>query len=264
MKYFQLVETYPGSPELGALYSEQPHPSKDKTAYAECGKLAGVPLFDLQKYPKFWRPILRKSNPPYIVLLFKHHSGIQERPLPHNIERLKKEAKVHSIKRVSDGTVFTVGDRIYAHRDSHIIYTIKEIELWYDHEVIFYTKEENTGYVGGSKQQGVNMGVCFQSLTPLIKTEDGYEIFNENELLWDVSTENWDYLGQTQAQFFAGCLKGMSDRKAFYKKKNAKRFLLLNRPMLSVNDLLNYLKSVNLEVENLDPKFIKFLKRLKK
>ena len=95
MKY-KLIKEYPGSPRLGTI--------TDRTMYFP------------EYYPSFWQPVVEKD---YEILSLARFCSIKPTITDVSnygdeyIEALLKcdKARVHSVKRVSDGEVFTISDK---------------------------------------------------------------------------------------------------------------------------------------------------------
>jgi hypothetical protein len=109
MKRYRLIKKYPGSPELGAIWDE-------------CST-------DCPKYPEFWEEVI---EPTFEILSFKRNNSSQNykdtlfildektklfnptfRHSNLTLEHcLKGGFYIHSVKRLSDDEVFTIGDKI--------------------------------------------------------------------------------------------------------------------------------------------------------
>lgn len=155
---------------------------------------------------------------------------------------------IHSVKRISDGEVFTMGDNT---EDG------KVIEIYLNGTDIFLRFEPSP------IQHSRILKYC-RKIKPLtITTDDGVEI-KEGDYCYLVYLPLNNVVKDPQAtKFRKELLPNPSYRLIFSEEKVARDYLLFNRPMLSINDLLNYLKSQDLEVEIIDPKFIKFIKEKK-
>ena len=138
----------------------------------------------------------------------------------------KSAYSIYSVKRLSDGEVFTVGDK-YDDGDLKNE-TIRE----------FVISSENGLLVNTNLLKNVS-----KSKKPLFTTEDGVEIFG-GEIVWRaaskdghifdnperVNTAHWDiYLHNY----------GANVHKHFSTKEKAEEYILLNKPVLSFNDIRN-------------------------
>jgi hypothetical protein len=72
---------------------------------------------------------------------------------------------------------------------------------------------------------------------PLFISEDGIEIFDVNQEVWDTCTQNWNFLDSTPAMYMVQVLKNNPDRKAWCSKERAEEYILMNKPALSINNV---------------------------
>jgi hypothetical protein len=135
------------------------------------------------------------------------------------------DIKIHSVKRLSDGEVFTLGDLA---KDGKYGYVdiIKELRVSRDGKSI-YVSTENLSW--GQLIEDID------KVKPLFLTEDGVEVF-EGTSYFCVNTAPhlWSLFEQT-AKERTQLNKGV---KAFSTKELAEEFLLMSKPLLSLNDLL--------------------------
>ena len=87
----------------------------------------------------------------------------------------ERKAQIHSVKRLSDGEVFTVGDRVRGLSQTGVIES-----FFIDNHCILINKTE--------KEIAQFRLDHLSKLTPLFKTEDGVEIFEGDEY-WCVHAE---------------------------------------------------------------------------
>lgn len=73
---------------------------------------------------------------------------------------------------------------------------------------------------------------------PVLVTEDGVEVFDKDQMLFDLSTNNW-WMGKTPAEIAAGILKGAKHRKMFSTETARAEYSKYNKPVLCLNDLIN-------------------------
>ena len=121
MKQFKLIKEYPGSPELG--YVLKPLNNNTNQYYFRSQYIKP------EDYPEFWEKVIEKD---YEILSFKYGNGA---PYYHTLKQnglyssssnkkgiypLSKQLKdvetfrceIYSVKRLSDGKIFKVGDDI--------------------------------------------------------------------------------------------------------------------------------------------------------
>ena len=110
MSKYKLIKIYPGSPKLGTIVEVD----KDGWCCTSCN-------LNPQDYPEFWEKVVEKD---YEILSFKSnfytfvldddgyysYNKNRERLSLSNLEK-NPLYTIHSVKRLSDGEVFTVGDK---------------------------------------------------------------------------------------------------------------------------------------------------------
>jgi hypothetical protein len=133
MKY-KLIKEYPGSPAIGAIVNISYKNSNEDM------------IFNCQEYPEYWEEVV---EPSYIVLSSKQNNVIK------------------SIKRTSDNTVFTIGDKVTNG-------IIKRIDL--------RTQRYSCSDVDGWKF----LDHCVK-VKPLFTTEDRINVY-EGDNYWCVNT----------------------------------------------------------------------------
>ena len=96
------------------------------------------------------------------------------------------------------------------------IYTPKDNKYFWDRFVKENTKEE-----------------------VLLVTEDGIEVFNPKEMLYDCSELNWNFRGITEANYFISWKNdiNMKHRHCFSSEAAREEWLVMNKPLFSVNEL---------------------------
>jgi len=124
------------------------------------------------------------------------------------------EGTIHSIKRLSDGEVFTIGDKIRFGREG-----ITKISL----------NNENSKIWLSVKGGGCCISIAEKLKTPLFTTEDGVGIRIDDvyyAIEYDFKIVEY-YLCSTPNGY-----------KQFSTKEEAEEYVLLNKPCLSLQDLL--------------------------
>lgn len=198
MRKFRLIKPYPGSPELGAIRKDLDDPILSKY---------------FTTYPEFWQEVI---EPDFEILSFKQDSGIKDlwtkfldgwsrnvngypATSPYTLEDMLKNDlyKIHSVKRLSDGEIFTIGDRAktITSKGKHIVTQLS-------------IRQKCTGRdgKGGYNYDGVDRiwidweddcgGNWLESTEkvkhPLFLTHDGENIYEGDEV-WFVNKENFYY-----------------------------------------------------------------------
>lgn len=266
MKQYKLIKTYPNSPELGTIV----------TYYAnwhmygitnECIFKAKI----IENSPEFWQKVIQKD---YEILSFtdKPNTGRIYRKYTSNLfysddsaklwsesDLLKDEdVKIHSVKRLFDGEIFTIGDKLndksFTENARH---PLSKTDIWdniitkiaivknSDSEVAGYSYTNMNGqlmFSASNKWKNLNVSLkdAIKAKKPLFITEDGKEIFEYQEY-WFITTLDWKLKSHTM---------GISDRhypplgnKQFSTKEAAWEYILMNKPVLSLNDVRNAMKT---------------------
>ena len=143
--------------------------------------------------------------------------------------------RIHSVKRLSDGEVFSVGDTLNFNDKGDSILIRIDFER--------APADKGTGrlcFVNDNQLLGDWWGIkeLHKVKDILLTTEDGVEIFEESELIWDTSDINWDFLDTTPAIHMKSIIKTCNHRKAWAKKENAERYINLNSPKYSIKDIV--------------------------
>ena len=219
MTQYKLIKCYPGFTELGRT---------ENTTWQ------GTFFYD--KHPEFWQKV---EEVDYEVLSFK--GSISERlylkqpngkfvsvGVLHNYtfdECISKKLSfsIHSVKRLSDGEVFTIGDEIdFGDFGNKGFRPIGKIEVDY------FDKTRVTAWDGAYGKGAINKWEKASKKTPLFTTEDGVEIRIDDvyyAIEYDFKIVEY-YLCSTP-----------NGDKQFSTKEEAEKWVLLNKPCLSIMEV---------------------------
>lgn len=174
-------------------------------------------------------PILVGSD-----LNFRHYQskggGIIDEGTMH---QLSTRPTIYSIKRLSDGEIFTIGDNvIHTNNVSNKNDIIEKFHIM-SNGIWFKTNNYDVPmcYIKGKFKQ------------PLFTTEDGVEIFNNQTKVFEIQLINY-YLNSNIPLRCCNKLIGSESRyptKVFSTKEKAEEYILMNKPCLSVNDIIKYI-----------------------
>ncbi len=245
MKY-RLIQKYPGSPEIGYI-----------TQFDSDGEDWHTPnmliLEDCTKFPEYWQKVVEKdyeilslrSINGKTIINYENGGGGYKKDYLQSVYKSKDKWiesflnsqlwLIHSIKRLSDGEIFTIGD------------FAKYLPKYGGQEIkSFYLDRLNRLVVKLTGNEYLLTSII-KHKQPLFKTEDGVDIFDENTLLWDISTQNWDYLDTTEAKYFIDWkLNNIAKyRLAFSTKQAAEEYVIMNKPCLSINDVAKIYTTAN-------------------
>lgn len=200
MKKFKLIKEYPGSPNLGTICEERNNKSSF-CYYFEGEKNIGITKDQVENQPEYWEEVIEKD---YEILI--------ARVAPQEIL---------SVKRLSDGEVFTIGDLItgYSYEDARSIQTIKICRY--------------TGIIKLEQDKGfTELHSATKVKNPIFLTHNGKDIF-EGDKVWYVNKENFYYdyiLAFPEVKF------NSEIRAYFLTRVEAEDYIEKNKPLFTTED----------------------------
>ena len=120
MKYI-LKKEYPGSPKLGNIIDNLENDW-------------------IENYPEFWQPVVEK-NYEILSVITNNNKFIEK--VYNQDATIEPYWKIRSVKRLSDGEIFTIGDKVFS---EYINYTINKIGIVNDKcmiSALYYTNNPN-------------------------------------------------------------------------------------------------------------------------
>lgn len=245
MRKFRLIKAYPMLDELGMIATLD----EDRqvcTYINKNGQNCAVHFENVLKFPEFWEEIIDKD---YEILAFsKNVDGVE------HLFHLRKEGgykhedsssiplysldyllalphlHIHSVKRLSDGEIFTVGDKV------SMVFIDKTIDL----PITGINIEGDNLYLRG-KEGTTSFSKCHIKYLekakeqPLFVTEDGYPVFRYNHLpLYNVYLWGFTIWVNDENSLYDPDLINF---KYFTNKKAAENFIACHKPVLSFNDI---------------------------
>lgn len=219
MKY-KLIKEYPGSPKLGYITI----PKSDDAYYVNSNWIQP------ENYPEFWEPVVEKD---YEILSYigihKILKGKTYTKEKYGYEFHLYEDKhhknlitIHSIKRLSDGEIFTIGDKL----ETGIIKKFYLPDVIQKEITIYVTEDDEDTY----------LSEAVKLKQPLFTTEDGVDIFkNINKYYTPIYIID-------KALNIRYCEKDFNTKpsnnvKYFYSKEKAEEYILMNKPILSLKEI---------------------------
>jgi hypothetical protein len=136
---------------------------------------------------------------------------------------LNSKHHIHSIKRLSDGEIFTIGDKITG--KSKYNCTINIIELNPNCNQIMFNRLD----------EGIDLVNAKHYKQPLFKTEDGVDIF-EGMSFYYVCEELELY---NTICCYDEDIKLYNNSKFFSTKEKAEEYIIMNKKVLSLNDIFD-------------------------
>jgi len=250
MKKYKLIKEYPGSPKLGTIVEHETKcvcPNYKVSINQETWIFAES---SIQNFPEFWKEIIGKE---YEILSFKINEDIYSHVIILNKTRkgfmntlnglylyeeqllTNNDYKIYSVKRLSDGEVFTIGDGIksteWSKKDDQDIITNICI-CTEDHSKVFGNLKPNKIILQTEITWQCNLESAIKVKKPLFTTEDGVDIF-EGDTFSIVYSDFSTHYNVT----FKNLIKPFC--KVFSTKEKAEEYILLNKPVLTYNDIIN-------------------------
>ncbi len=244
MKKYKLIKELPfeNSPKIG--YISKSHILREDSVHYYNGN-----WFYPDKYPEFWQEVVEKD---YEILEIKGKYGYISsyiEKLDHNL----KDQTIFKVKRLSDGEIFTVGDKTSGGTIKEFgLFTInsnktKFISIVYAHDL------KNSNYPDFENVQHLKQ--------PLFITEDGIEIYEGDSPWFILSNTHCEGFKLPVNQF--NNITKQCNRDGFYKyfstKEKAEEYIIMNKPCLSLNDVAKVYVSAGFEItkSNKNMKYVK-------
>ena len=141
--------------------------------------------------------------------------------------------KIHSVRRKSDGEIFTIGDLIGTPGS---VYPLREFKI-IDSEntiAVHYYKDK----MDGSGHYNYRLKNLKKVKQPLFTTEDGIDIFKGDEYYYINSkfSDPWGIIN-TKADYPEIINKNDLNYKRFSTKEAAEEYILYNKPLLTLKDV---------------------------
>lgn len=247
---YKLIKKYPGLPkdwEEGMIIGHGDY-GRAASLYPCSGKYkdVGLPTEHVKDFPEFWKKVV---VPDYEILAFATKDGTVKKKNPDTglfewdytnckttvEQELKTFKKIHSVKRLSDGMVYTVGDTTHLKKWSDQVWEIVSIELWEDEIILFRTR--NRG-----ERWWEDLHAKLESVVghPIFITEDEYKVSEclpNLELYGVLCKSNW----QTK---ILPCENWLTHNtkdawKVFYSKEKMEEYILENQPQFSLKEVMS-------------------------
>jgi hypothetical protein len=227
MKY-RLIKTYPGSPELNTICEYNNNPWSDSNSFTN-------PVLKPKDYPEFWELVVEKNYE--ILSVITSNNKFIEKVYNQNAT-IKPFWKIHSIKRLSDGEIFTVGDKL-------------DCKGWFGNITRFVIinnelKIFQQQHINSSKYKPLLIQELIKFKQPLFTTEDDVNIFEGDDVYWiNINTFKKVNCNKYNDDLGEISIKSLLSKKyeckavGFSTKEKAEEYILMNKPCLSINDVIN-------------------------
>ena len=225
MKYI-LKKEYPGSPKLGYIDDLNKSGHNNQGEYVQS-------MYD--KNPEFWEKVVEKD---YEILSLARFCSIKPTITDVSdygdefIEAMLKcdNARIHSVKRLSDGEIFTIGDKVFREYSN---YTINKISIVNDKCMVSALYDTNNPN-GSCLYYNLNNLKKFKQ--KLFTTEDGVDIFENNTSIYILDKFTIRHIKHKDFNVISKHVKYFST------KEKAEEYILMNKPLLSYGEVQEYLK----------------------
>lgn len=243
MKKYKLIKKYPGSPKLDHIIQSNLY---EKYVWIDDFKTYLIDKSNIEEYPEYWEEVIEKE---YEIISFEgigtYNKGLfilNNETKRYDFYNYKKvllskidvklkgfnnilTTRIYSVKRLSDGEVFTIGDKITS---SNIVndrgFIITEFAITND--ILFPCGINRSCTIGES----------IKAKPPLFTTEDGVDIFEDNLIDLYYLRKDFSYkLYEADIAKIVGY--DTTHMKWFLAKEAVKEYILLNKPCLSINDI---------------------------
>jgi hypothetical protein len=236
MKKYKLIKSYPGSVNLGVKLERCQIPTR---------------ILNDNLFNRFWEEVVEKD---YEILSITDcnniHIKLSNGNFKYGISTISEdfinEYPIHSVKRLSDGEVFTVGDKV---SDKMII--------WKNCNIREFIINENNLIVSIKQQElhGNYALNCIKHIKkPLFTTEDGVDIFKGDKTCWINSWIVTNFTDWKRTMFLE------LNEKHFSTIEKANEYILMNKPCLSINDISKFYTSAKNGLSNNSKQLIELVK----
>jgi hypothetical protein len=236
MREFKLIKTYPGSQVLGTVVKllNKEEVYKEVTSCTSDNYML-YSSSHIEENPEFWQEVYKVA---YEIIMVRTSNQHPTRHTPYNTEwdTCNKDFKfwdIHEVKRLSDGQIFTVGDKAKSIGSNNYVHTIKALTV---SQKNIHLSREKDGidriYVKWDNDEGGNWLDNIEKNVILFTTQDNVEIKN-GDAFYAVMNSNYKRCRAVAPGFTNNPEK--YTRFAF--KENANKFIIYNKPVLSIADI---------------------------
>jgi len=192
-----------------------------------------------REFLNHWQEVVEKD---YEILSFYNKEGNDyynllndniyfSRPVSNrNLEYCLKYYHIHSVKRLSDGEIFTISDKLHITFNKPNI--IKELISFEITDHLYLKLKDSLGTVI------TTMNNLEKPKTPLFISEDGVNIF-EGDTIFGINTY-WEIFSHCSG--LPNKIKNWGKNPIFSTKEKTEEYILMNKPCLSYGEVQEYLK----------------------
>lgn len=180
----------------------------------------------------------KQPKPEWEIISYRHKQTKEITPKTSTVfhkAMFNNEHEIYSVKRLSDGEVFTIGDIVKYHKASHYgWYAIDNFFIRGDNQILARNKEQSiVEYITE----------IVKAPDPLFTTNDGVDVYKGDNYYfinteWEIryTGDNYNWVGD--------------NLKAFSSKVKAEEYILMNKPLLSANDIISYVVNHSVYKDN--------------
>lgn len=186
---------------------------------------------EVENNPEFWEEIVEKDYEILKIRAKSNHPNIPVNKVVDSWVNVNLDYfDIYSVKRLSDGEVFTIGDRIRVGWKNRVC-TI---------ESIYYNEHKQLSF----KIRGYKAPLVFvftedfpeKVKNILFTTEDGVEIFEGDKFYCVTVPNKFEIIERFGGDGLAVQEESIRKR-TFSTKRSAEEYVLMNKPCLSMNDI---------------------------
>lgn len=207
----------------------------------------GVQGIDVSKYPEYWEKVVEKDYEVLSLVCTKNIGSLYKGDIVNKkedkFEGVSKDGisvcfntnnystdiwDIHSVKRLSDRTVLSIGDYVKGYNSVRKPFKITGFKQ---------TTNDKGGtdiLVTGEGRSAYLIYFNCEKVEPILKTEDGVDIFDGDEC-WEVL--DWDFfVHNVSSAALIFLKKNLHSRKAFSTKEAAEKYVLENKQLLPTDN----------------------------
>ena len=227
MKSYELVKCYPGSLEVGSIVKD----NGTGVYFQKGNNLDTFSASKIEGYPEFWQEVKEKDYEILSVIGNSNHHApktVVNQMKLGGYPNLDKHAEnigwdILSVKRISDGEIFNVGDNFMFDTNSPSIKEIIDFKISNNTiDVGYYSRDKYYYKLNGIKK----------AKQKLFTTENGVDIFEGDDYFY-ISTEHWITVNINHSK----SIDLSSTFKAFSTKEAAEEYIEMNKPKFSLEDV---------------------------
>jgi hypothetical protein len=272
-KYYKLIQTFPGSPKLGYIAREGEFNFLDESPdHWEILILTGTTVKDAisgcyyrkQKNGK-WR-CMGQSPQTKPVDTIEYTINDKEIGRTRYVE---VEIIVQSVTRDSDGVIFSIGDKVDRSDGRYKGVIIRGFNTGSDGNILI----SFSGGIGATyyERKGCNLSIIEHHRPVLFTTEDGVHLYDSSDVVYVVEHDKFKFFNQHHGACIGvwlngwyGALSGPNDNpeasaEAFMKKyfkifsteEAGNEYIMINKPCLSLNNILDSAPKLSQRIINL-------------